>query len=620
MWSSGRHFTLAYLALYRQGIVSEVQTDILLSQTRLCIDRELWVKFRQTFYSRSLGFVSTGNREWSSDRHFTLAYLALYRQGIVSEVQADILLSLTWICIDRELWVKFRKTFYSRILGFVSTRNCEWSSVRHFSLPYLALYQQGIVSEVQTDILLSLTWLVSTRNCEWSSDRHFTRAYMALYRQWIVSEVQIDILLSLTWLCIDRELWVKFRQTFNSRLHGFVSTWNCEWSSERHLTFAYLVLCRQEIVSEVQADILPLLTRLSIDRKSWVKFRQAFYSRLLGFVSTWKCEWSSDRHFTVAHLALYRQGIVSEVKTDIFSRSLDFVSTGNCEWSSGRYLLSQGFVSTGNCEWSSDNHSTIVNTALYQQGVVSEVQRDILLPLTWLLSTGHCERSSLGFLSTEHCEWSSNRHFTLAHLAMHRLGIVSEARSEMFISLTWLWFDGELRVKNRQTFYSHSLGFVSTRSCKWSSDIHFTFAHLALYRQGIVSEAQAHILLSLTLLYIDRELQVKLRRPSTLAHLALYRQVFVIKAQTDILLSLTWLCIDRELWVKLRQTFYSRLLGFVSTGICEWSSNRHFTLAYLALYRQGIVSEAQSDILLSLAWLCIDRELWVKLRQTFYSR
>ena len=62
-----------------------------------------------------------------------------------------------------------------------------------------------------------------------------------------------------------------------------------------------------------------------------------------------------------------------------------------------------------------------------------------------------------------------------------------------------------------------------------------------------MSEAQAHILLSLTLLYIDRELQVKLRRPSTLAHLALYRQVFVIKAQTDILLSLTWLCIDREL-------------------------------------------------------------------------
>ena len=226
--SIGRHFGIVCLL----GSSLTMLTSIFYSRLLCFVSTGNCVKLRQTFYSCLLCFVLTGNRGWSSDRHFTLAYLALYRQGIVSEVQADILLSLTWLCIDRESWVKFRQTFYSRILGFISTGNCEWSSGRHFTLAHLALYRQGIVSEVQADILLSLTWL-----------------------------------------CIDREFWVKFRQTFYSRILGFVSTRNCKWRSDRHFTLTYLALYRQGIVSEVKTDILLSLTWLWIDRALWVKFR-----------------------------------------------------------------------------------------------------------------------------------------------------------------------------------------------------------------------------------------------------------------------------------------------------------------------------------------------------------
>ena len=72
------------------------------------------MKLRQTFYFRSLGFdVYDG------------VVLSFFPQGIVSEAQAYILLSLTLLYIDRELQVNLRQTFYSRSLGFVSTGNCD---------------------------------------------------------------------------------------------------------------------------------------------------------------------------------------------------------------------------------------------------------------------------------------------------------------------------------------------------------------------------------------------------------------------------------------------------------------------------------------------------------------
>ena len=233
---SYRHFTLAYLGHWWG----------LSSRNLLRIDLDLWVKFRQTCYSRSrhgivgeeqadillcsLCHVSTGNCEWSSDRHVTFAYFALYRQGIVSEAQADILLSLTWLCIDRELWVKLKQMFFSRSFGFLSTGYCEWSSGRHLTLAHLALYRQGIVSKARTvqTICCSSLAFVSTENREWCLDRCFTLAYLP---------------------CADRELWVKPKKTIYSRSLGFISTRNSEWSSDRHFTLAKRDLYRQGIVS-----------------------------------------------------------------------------------------------------------------------------------------------------------------------------------------------------------------------------------------------------------------------------------------------------------------------------------------------------------------------------------